>query len=539
MAKTICSELKVGPSVEIVSVEFQADRKKLTVYYKKYADVSLCKLIRKLHTAFKMRIWMENIEPIVAVAAQENPENSEMSLSQLFQKLEQQYFDLANIDIQAEDLKSDRADLLPEHEIGTFGPASSIATPTSSLTNAQQPHGVTVISQSSGPRSSSSSHSSVGLPFLPRSGLAPTSIPNSNGQTAPHYHHSHVGPTSSHSHMLRSEYDVSGVLSQSSDQYYQSQQQQQQRHLNPRRRNQLPQRPPVPNGYTDYLPRPPSASMYGPMATHYSMHGSTSGSHSQSHYQSPPTLVHSTQYYRPTGGGSGGNGASSSYVYDQSYDREYSHHNPQPQRQQQHQYQHQQQSRPSNTRSVEYGYGTDDVPYHESNGMETYVSPHYPSSQSKMLAPSYHHEGSRRSSPPALSFQYGDTMRSSSPSTTATSSPYDQMMSLSDGFGSLPLSESAGSQLRPDSYGDQSLNFDRNSRYILPADRAQSGLTGSRSLPYSTSFRGESSSGNDNTGAYRSQLLNSSYFGLPPDLSEADSLLDDTSMMNFDSLQLR
>jgi hypothetical protein len=55
-------DLFLDGSIFIISVEFQFDRKKLTVYYKKSEDVSLCKFIRKLYNAFKMRIWMELVD---------------------------------------------------------------------------------------------------------------------------------------------------------------------------------------------------------------------------------------------------------------------------------------------------------------------------------------------------------------------------------------------------------------------------------------------------------------------------------------------
>jgi hypothetical protein len=514
MAKTICSELKVGPSVEIVSVEFQADRKKLTVYYKKYADVSLCKLIRKLHTAFKMRIWMENIEPMVA--AQENPE---IGLPQLFQKLEERYFDLACIDIQVDESS--------DHENVGLDPASAApaATP-SPVSFAHQPHGATV-TQSPGPRHSSNSHPPVGLPFLPRSGLAPPPPQTHNGPTMSH--HTHLD-------------EVSGVLSsQASDMYYQSQ-----RHLNPRRRNQLPQRPPVPSGYADYLPRPPSASMYGsyPIQRSVSLPQSQYQFQSPSQAASPRTLLHSGQYYRSTGGASSAFGTDQQrdpYLYEH---REYFDHSH-----------HQQQPRPFEARSVERGgYGTDDAEYLEVNGgMDHFVSPHSKvisssqsqyhqgiSSRDQALQPPFH----RRSGPSGVSFQYGDAVRSSSPSTTtATSSPYDQMMSLSAGFGApAVLSENAGSQRQSDTYGDQYLNFDRNSRFgRLPAERAPSGFTGYRSPPhafFADEGRGELSSQAENTGTYKSQLSNySSGLQLRPDFDGTDSLFDD--MVNFNSLHLR
>lgn len=61
-ARNACHELNVKHLLYVVGTEFQFDRKKLTVYYQKLQpDASLCKLIRKLFGAFKMRIWMENV----------------------------------------------------------------------------------------------------------------------------------------------------------------------------------------------------------------------------------------------------------------------------------------------------------------------------------------------------------------------------------------------------------------------------------------------------------------------------------------------
>jgi hypothetical protein len=57
-----CVELLINTQIEILATEFQFDRKKLTLYYKKHSDVSVCKLIRKLYNIFKMRIWMEPME---------------------------------------------------------------------------------------------------------------------------------------------------------------------------------------------------------------------------------------------------------------------------------------------------------------------------------------------------------------------------------------------------------------------------------------------------------------------------------------------
>jgi hypothetical protein len=57
-----CVELLISSQIEVIATEFQFDRKKLTLYYKKHSDVSVCKLIRKLYNIFKMRIWMEPID---------------------------------------------------------------------------------------------------------------------------------------------------------------------------------------------------------------------------------------------------------------------------------------------------------------------------------------------------------------------------------------------------------------------------------------------------------------------------------------------
>jgi hypothetical protein len=544
MAKTICSELKVGPSVEIVSVEFQADRKKLTVYYKKYADVSLCKLIRKLHTAFKMRIWMENIDPMVA--AQEN-QDGEMSLSQFFQKLEERYFELASLDIHAEE----SSDILPDQHVSSnptssqninMSPGALATSP--SLNLSHQPYGMTV--------QSAPSYSPAGLPFLPRSGLAhPRTQP---GSTASDYH-THLGG----SHSLEYEYDGYGISNHTSDKYHQSQ-----RHLNPRRRNQLPQRPPPPSGYADYLPRPPlasssAASMYGSgsnthLSSHYPMQ--RSAPYPQSHYQSPShqqaphILVRPAQHFRSAGGMSA-SGADLRDPYQLRYAREDAQH---------------QQPRPYSTRSLEHRYGFDTERYHETNVNGPY-------SQSKMMYPSQYqyqsqqglsnhsnqqqsYRGSRPSNADSSasfesynsfapesagggSFLYGDRNHDHDPlRTSSPASLYDQ--SLSPGFGHL---SSGSSRLQKDSYGDSYL--DQNSHYPLPETTAHSGLPGSRMFSQHSfvadDARGELYSWEENTGGYKlSQRIsnsNSSSGLQSPDFYGADSSnLDDP--MGFNRLHL-
>lgn len=47
---------------DIIATEFQFDRKKLMVYIKKYEDVSVCRLVRKLYETFKMRIKVYEVE---------------------------------------------------------------------------------------------------------------------------------------------------------------------------------------------------------------------------------------------------------------------------------------------------------------------------------------------------------------------------------------------------------------------------------------------------------------------------------------------
>lgn len=53
---------KLGVFSDIVSTEFQFDRNKLMVYIKKYEDVSVCRLVRKLYDTFKIRIKVYEVE---------------------------------------------------------------------------------------------------------------------------------------------------------------------------------------------------------------------------------------------------------------------------------------------------------------------------------------------------------------------------------------------------------------------------------------------------------------------------------------------
>ena len=53
-----CVELLISTHIEVLATEFQFDRKKLTLYYKKYSDVSVCKLIRKLYNIFKNEVHL-------------------------------------------------------------------------------------------------------------------------------------------------------------------------------------------------------------------------------------------------------------------------------------------------------------------------------------------------------------------------------------------------------------------------------------------------------------------------------------------------
>jgi hypothetical protein len=62
--REFCAGRRIGLYIEVIAAEFQFDRKKLTVYIKKSGDVSVCKLVRKLYDAFKMRISVEEIPSI-------------------------------------------------------------------------------------------------------------------------------------------------------------------------------------------------------------------------------------------------------------------------------------------------------------------------------------------------------------------------------------------------------------------------------------------------------------------------------------------
>jgi hypothetical protein len=53
---------RLSQLAEILTTEFQFDRKKLTVYLKKHEDVSVCRLVRKLYETFKMRIKVIEVD---------------------------------------------------------------------------------------------------------------------------------------------------------------------------------------------------------------------------------------------------------------------------------------------------------------------------------------------------------------------------------------------------------------------------------------------------------------------------------------------
>lgn len=59
--REFCSGRRIGLYLETLSAEFQFDRKKLTIYVQKSGEVSVCKLVRKLYDAFKMRISVEEV----------------------------------------------------------------------------------------------------------------------------------------------------------------------------------------------------------------------------------------------------------------------------------------------------------------------------------------------------------------------------------------------------------------------------------------------------------------------------------------------
>jgi hypothetical protein len=65
--REFCSGRRIGLYVETISTEFQFDRKKLTIFIKKTGEVSVCKLVRKLYDAFKMRISVEEVPSMECV----------------------------------------------------------------------------------------------------------------------------------------------------------------------------------------------------------------------------------------------------------------------------------------------------------------------------------------------------------------------------------------------------------------------------------------------------------------------------------------
>jgi hypothetical protein len=62
--REFCSGRRISLYVETISTEFQFDRKKLTIYLKRSGEISVCKLVRKLYDAFKMRISVEEVSAI-------------------------------------------------------------------------------------------------------------------------------------------------------------------------------------------------------------------------------------------------------------------------------------------------------------------------------------------------------------------------------------------------------------------------------------------------------------------------------------------
>jgi hypothetical protein len=242
MAITICSELKVGPTVNILSVEFQADRKKLTVYYRKSADVSLCKLIRKLHSAFKMRIWMENIDTLLngspldgGYEKDQNIEIDDQMIIDIFHKREERYLELGSFDMS--EIETGKS-----YEGGNRTGVGFL--PTQQCDLSQQ---LSHLDQSNDIGS---------LPFL-------RSLPTPQMPT-----HS-IDPMSYADQMKsvpRSEYPLrgggggGGELNHHLGQY--STLHHHQRPAIQPKRYSLPHRPPPPQGYSDYLPQPPPSRNY-------------------------------------------------------------------------------------------------------------------------------------------------------------------------------------------------------------------------------------------------------------------------------------
>mmetsp|Transcript_23995 Transcript_23995/g.24584 ORF Transcript_23995/g.24584 Transcript_23995/m.24584 type:complete len:428 (-) Transcript_23995:36-1319(-) len=60
--KTHIKGRKLSIFADTIATEFQFDRKKLTIYIKKYDDVSVCRLVRKLYETFKMRIKVLEVD---------------------------------------------------------------------------------------------------------------------------------------------------------------------------------------------------------------------------------------------------------------------------------------------------------------------------------------------------------------------------------------------------------------------------------------------------------------------------------------------
>jgi hypothetical protein len=57
-----CKGHRLESFADSIAAEFQFDRKKLTVYLKKYEDVSVCRLVRKLYDTFKIRIKVLEVD---------------------------------------------------------------------------------------------------------------------------------------------------------------------------------------------------------------------------------------------------------------------------------------------------------------------------------------------------------------------------------------------------------------------------------------------------------------------------------------------
>jgi hypothetical protein len=250
MARTICSELKVGPTVDILSVEFQADRKKLTVFYRKSADVSLCKLIRKLHSAFKMRIWMENVQTMLVPRLHDEDEekdgpecppikieDTEMlnDVLDIFEKREQRYLELASIDLSQTVNALDGGFLPPQQQQLPALPSPS-ATSTPLMSN-----------------NSHDTAQSIRSEYSPRGGLTHHSVPIPSAQ--------HAGQS---------------------------------------KRSSLPHRPPPPKGYSDYLPQPPHAAgarIYPMDNSLYQTQRSIQHLHQMQH-RPPPVYQAAQSYHR-------------------------------------------------------------------------------------------------------------------------------------------------------------------------------------------------------------------------------------------------